>query len=138
MIDIDSIRSSFEALVTDSSVSLPVQYENVPDSPSVESAKTGNNSWVRIAVREGAGSTISCGGSILRRYPGMVIVSLFYPKEAGTSSMRQKSSHIANILLTASITSTYVRTPIFEIIGDTEDWFQGNLTVPFEADQVTY
>lgn len=137
MINFDDIRTSFESILTETRFTIPTQYENVPDSVSLAQAKTLKDEWMRVVIREGAGVARSIGELVNRRFVGMVIISLFYQKDIGTSALRSKASIISNFLVSEDIPSVYIRTPSFSLAGVTEDWFQGNITIPFEFDQIT-
>ena len=137
MIDLDKIRELFEGKLTASVVGMPIQYENVDDGADLTSAKAAKTKWARIVIKDGDAQGVSCGSNVLRRYSGVVIVSIFYPFGGGTKPIRDTASTVSDFIVKESCTSLFVRTPFLTIIGKTDDWFQVNLTIPFEFDQFT-
>lgn len=148
----DPVRVFFETQITDLTAGVPVQYENVPESAALVNAKSSKEAWVRVVIRDGDGITMTCGDNPIRRYVGIAFVSFFEKRFEGTKKMRERAERIstyilsfkdrmktgyagANRIVPATIPKGFlVRTPNFGIIGETEDWFGGNLTIPFEYD----
>jgi len=137
MIAFEEVHKLFEEELTETVVGMPIEYDNVPDSAALESAKSGHTKWARLAVREGGGRAVSCGSNVLRRYTGVAIVSLFYPQGSGGRQLRSRASAIADHIVKQDCKNVDIITPYLVVIGDFEDWHQANLIIPFEADQFT-
>jgi len=137
MIAFEDVHKLFEDELTETVVGMPVEYDNVPDGEDLKDAKSGNEKWARVVVREGGGRAVSCGGNVLRRFTGIAIVSLFYPRGTGARAMRSKASAIADHIVKQDCKNVDIITPYLVVVGDFEDWHQANLMIPFEADQFT-
>lgn len=138
MIDLGKIREFFESAITVAVVGMPIQHENVNDSNDLIAAKASKQPWTRMVIRDGRAQGASCGGNVLRRYSGIVILSIFYKQGDGTKPIRDTASSVSNFIVNVQCASLSIRTPSFAIIGKSDDWFQGNLTIPFEFDQLTH
>lgn len=136
MIDLDVVRKTFEKEVNTDLVGVPIQYENVNEAKGLVRAKKEKSAWARLVIREGEGVTSSLGSRAVRMISGAAILSLFYPQGKGTKNMRDAASNVMNSVVKLSVPSLVVRTPTFTMVGKTDDWFQGNLVIPFVAKQV--
>lgn len=112
---------------------IPIGYENVP---AVTEERTAH---AHVTIIEGRARAVSCGSNVIRRYSGVVIISIFQAVGGGSSLLRLIATRLNDRILSAYVPSSLsIRTPFFGIIGKSGDWFQGNLTIPFEFDQLTH
>ena len=115
------------------SASIPVQYPNAPLQP------TDGTGFVRLSILGGQGSLSAVvGASSPTRHPGVIDLAIFRPRNAGGKPVRDWADTLAGILANKSLTSGTVRiltfTPRLDVIGESGDWFQANLSVPFVRD----
>ena len=137
MIALDKIRFLFETVITEDSVGFPIQYENVLDSEALQAARKLKQAWGRLVIRDAKATAVTCGDNVMRRYNGVAMLSLFFAQGTGTADLRDAASFVSNLILQSRNARLYIYTPVFNVVGKTEDWFQGNVTVPFEFDQLT-
>jgi hypothetical protein len=110
-----------------------IQWEN---NPFPEPPKTG---WVRLSVLGGQSFLAGIAGAeSLQRFPGVIDVAIFVPRNGGKAALCQKADAISAILAHKSFASGSTRILTFgarlDVIGESGDWFQGNLTFPFQRD----
>jgi hypothetical protein len=137
MIDFDKVREYFETSITDTLLGMPIQHENVNDTKQLSEAKAKKRDWARLVIRQADAIAVSCGSNVLRRYSGIAIISIFCVQGRGTRKLTDLASSISSFILEQEFDSLLIRTPFFSIIGKTDDWFQGNVSIPFEFDQFT-
>lgn len=117
----------------------PVEWENVPESDALLAAKEAKTPWVRFTIRDGDGDRQTIGSSSrLNRYVGALIVQVFVAQKTGTATARTYAG------LIAAIWDGYAGEPCLEfgpasitVAGETEGWFQFNVTTPFKNDDLT-
>ena len=163
MIDFDSVREYFE-LATQESVGiydddvLPPEVNTlVIEDPAshllgsggdvsrikvvFENSEGGDKSsldeWGRIVLREGVANSVSIGETILRRFTGVAIFSVFIGQEQGTRRARKIAGTLGNKFIGLRKDGLRVYTPYLNTVGKSEKWFQVNLNTPFEFDQST-
>ena len=143
----DTVRKFFEVNLGQGQIEsvlslspVPVEYDNViVRSGDLQDSKDNKTIWGRVSMREGAGGAASVGVESIRRYAGITIFSLFCERGEGTFNCRQYAAKITKHIIDKSTGSTkvkdlLVRTPYTTIIGTTEDWFQVNVTIPYQFD----
>ena len=117
----------------------PVEWENVSESDALIAVKNAKTPWVRFTIRDGDGNRQTIGSdSRLNRYAGSLIIQIFVAQKTGTASARTYAAIIA------AIWDGYAGEPCLEfgpaditVVGETEGWFQFNVTVPFLNDDLT-
>lgn len=136
----DASRVAFETFVTPTLLGIPVEYDNAPDNAELKAAKEARTAWARLTVLQGTGFATEIGRKPNRRWPSLVIVSFFVPTNTGTKEARDRATTLAQAILDHSFTDILVRTPELIILGrdkESPDWYQVNLSVPFELNQLT-
>lgn len=116
----------------------PIDWENAPDSAALTAAKGAKSPWVRFVIREGDGVLQTIGSpSRLDRYAGALIISVFVAQLTGTGTARTYADDIADIWRGyAGADCVKFRTPFMTVVGETDGWFQINVTVNFQNDKI--
>lgn len=117
----------------------PVEWENVPESDALIAAKEVKNPWVRFTIRDGDGNRQTVGSiNRFNRYAGVLIIQVFVAQKTGTATARTYAGLIAEIW------DGYSGEPCLEfgpaaitVVGETEGWFQFNVTISFLNDDLT-
>jgi len=129
------IQENFEG----SPSGVPVRYENVRFSiPS-------NGVFASVHVRQGTGRRLSLGAQASWRFPGVLIVQLFQPKDTGSTTVEGLADLLGNLLHEEVISlgdsgSIHLGTPSSIHVGETStlntaaSYYQLNLQVPFYTD----
>ena len=144
----DIIRSFFEshlsqgALLDVIGADIPVIYENTPQLPYGDAREAQDNKtpWFRCCVLRGSGQAVSSGEIVIRRYTGMCILNVFLEQGHGTRTGWGWVENIIDHILDKAygketrVTHLLVRTPSPTIIGQSEGWYQINLSIPFQFD----
>ena len=144
----DIIRSFFEshlcqeALVDVIGADVPVIYDNTPQLQygDAQEAQKNKTPWFRCTVRDGSGRAVSSGLTVIRRYTGMCIFNMFLEQGQGMRTGWKWVGNITDHILDKAygketrVTHLLVRTPSPTIIGESEGWYQINLSIPFQFD----
>ena len=144
----DIVRSFFEshlsqgALLDVIGADVPVIYDNTPQGQSgdAQDAQKNKTPWFRCCVRQGSGRAVSSGLTVVRRYTGMCILNMFLEQGQGTRTGWGWVENIIDHILDKAygketrVTHLLVRTPSPTIIGQSEGWYQINLSIPFQFD----
>ena len=117
---------------TPSDMRIKVVFEN-----SEGGDKSSLDEWGRIVLREGVANSVSIGETILRRFTGVAIFSIFIGQEQGTKRARKIAGTLGNKFIGLRKDGLRVYTPYLNTVGKSEKWFQVNLNTPFEFDQST-
>ena len=125
-------RSEAECRDPDDVVRIRVVFEN-----SEGGDKSTLREWGRIVLREGVANSVSIGETILRRFTGVAIFSIFICQESGTKKARKIAGTLGNKFIGLRKDGLRVYTPYLNTVGKSEGWFQVNLNTPFEFDQST-
>ncbi len=142
--------------ICDLTITTPIQlvrFEN--DGANDLDPSKSAEPWLALTIREGDGFAVSIGPEPVRRYVGICIVSIYAPKGQGTGEIRKIASALSTSILKRNTLPKIckeqreselkedeylrilARTGNFAIIGESDRWFQGNLTIPFEFDVIT-
>ena len=144
----DIVRSFFEshlsqgALLDVIGADIPVIYENTPQLQygDAREAQENKTPWFRCCVLRGSGQAVSSGEIVIRRYTGMCILNMFLEQFQGTRTGWGWVENITDHILDKAygketrVTHLLVRTPSPTIIGQSEGWYQINLSIPFQFD----
>lgn len=95
--------------------------------------------YVRLTIMGGQGNLSAIvGDSSPTRFPGVIDLAIFTPKNMGGKSMTTWADALAGVLANKSLESGSVRVVTFtsrlDVIGESGDWFQANLSIPFQRD----
>lgn len=117
----------------------PVAFENAPVFPALEAARDSKSPWVRFVIRDGDGSLQTVGSdSRLDRFAGVLITSVFVAQDTGT---RQAASYADDISAIwkgyAGQSCVRFGTPSITVVGEANGWFQINVTVTFQNDEIS-
>lgn len=141
-----AIESRFLTMWTADATNLrtPVALENVPYLPVlVSGSATGslpkppnNAAWVRLTIREGESRQIELRDTTpLRRSSGVIIVQIFVPRGTGTDASADYADLLPAIFERKQFGGITTRTQRTTIVGDTEHWWQRNVSFPYQRDQ---
>ena len=112
---------------------MPIQYPNTPFQPDPAVG------FVRLSILGGQGNLAAIvGASSPTRFPGVIDIAIFRPREEGAKPGRSWADSLALILANQSLSSGTVRiityTPRLDTLGERGDWHQSNLSIPFQRD----
>lgn len=128
------LRQFIEARIAANWTSTPVTYDNLDYAPAQGA------SWVRVTILDGAGNRISLGASganvALTRFVGVVVVSIFTPGAIGTATARAYADTLDTLFRDVSADGIIYGTPYLTAVGRSEGWYQLNITIPFQWDDV--
>ena len=134
--DFEDIRALVEGKISTDWTTTPIDYENVPESPALRVAKEGGSPWIRVTIRNGTGALISMADTKVYRTPALVIISVFTAQKTGTRLNHQYNSALADIWRGYFIPNVSFKTPSEETTGESGQWFQINLSIPFHWDNI--
>jgi len=134
----EEFREFTETRMNTEWLTTPIAFENTPDSTALISAKNAKSPWIRFVIRDGDGRLQTIGSnSRLDRYAGVLLISIFVAQQIGTKLAREHADSIAAIWRGYSGASCVsFGTPFINIIGETDGWFQINVTVNFQNDEI--
>lgn len=101
----------------------PVAYENSEESHSEE--------WVRIVIQNGEAFQASLGDNPVFRYPGIVIVQIFTPNDAGSGRAVELADYVEAIFKNLSISGIQFRVPQVRRVNNETEWYQINVSTDF-------
>ena len=142
-VDYDLVRSRIESLLTEEAIGYPVDYVNVEKSASLEVAHNFKRPWIRVAIKEEGGASITIGNNPLRRFYGLIYIQMFADLGKGTSVLRKLGTKISKLLMDEGAkadlneeATIWIQTPVFVDFGrdETDVWYQCNLTAPIIYD----
>ena len=124
----------------------PIEYENVTESAALLAAKDAKESWIRVTIRDGDGQLTTIGSDSRRdRYVGVIIIQIFIPQKSPASTSKTGTS--AGRILAVAISDIWngytgqpclqIRTPSMNTIGELSGWFQINVNIPFQNDEIS-
>jgi len=90
--------------------------------------------WVRFSVLEGDTGRINIGNPGHHRHVGMITVQIFVPHGTGTKTAREYAATIATIFRDQQFNGITCREASLAQVGEVENWYQMNLTIPFYWD----
>lgn len=133
----NAIRTRFNTQWTAGSYSaVPVAWANAEFDPPSE------DEWVRVTIVDAAAFKVSFGGFIGAgdnyRHPGVVVVNIFVPLNVGDGLALAMADEIASIFRAWQDATTRTRffTPYVTRVGVDGNWFQVNVTCPFDRDEL--
>ncbi len=136
MLDFEDIRELVETKIETDWVTTPIEFENVPESTALIAAKESGLPWIRFILRNGTGSLISLATSKLYRTQALIMISVFTKQKTGTALNHTHASDLADIWRGFFVPNISFRTPSEDTIGESGEWFQINLNVPFQWDNI--
>lgn len=111
----------------------PVAYSNVAFSPPADSE------WARLTILDNTTDEIGIGqpGAQLHRFQGLIIVSVFSQLNKGEKKARQLADLVFSIFKSADFGSVTTWAPSLTVIGESDGYFQVNVTINFKRDEIT-
>lgn len=124
-------RSVIHKHFADNWTETEVAYDNVEFEPQADA------SWVRIVIRNGEGNQADINDTApLFRYSGVVIVQVFVPIRKGTDNALKLADAVSDIFRRQQLNHGIVfRTPYVTNVGQTNEWYQINVSCPFWRDE---
>lgn len=117
----------------------PIEFENTAGrSTALVNAKKAKNMWGRMTILDGEGFGMELGGN-RHRYTGVVVLQLFTDRDKGVGGLRTSGQEFAQAMKTSTAlmqAGIQLFTPSFTVVGiDDNNWFQANVSIPYELDQ---
>lgn len=129
------IESRFKTWWDANGGGVPVQWDGAPFSQP--SSKT----WVRLVILNGEGFQASIGSSRLEKQPGVAVVSVVVPVNAGTSAALALADKAADALryevMTDGVVTVQMEAPYVTRGAPEESHLMVNCNVRFEAQHLT-
>lgn len=91
--------------------------------------------YVRVSIRPGTSERITIG-SREHRTVGVIIIQIFTPVGTGTADARAMADQAAAIFRDQEFGGLLCRSPSIQNVGQSTDWTQFNVTVPYQRDEV--
>ncbi len=135
----EEFRSFAESKINIDWTQTLIEFENVPESTALTTAKNNKTPWIRFIIRDGEGKRQTIGSNNpLFRYVGNIIVQIFVAQNTGTKTARELADAMTDIWrgYTGEPCLEF-RTSNISVIGETEGWFQINVSIPFKNDELT-
>lgn len=129
----DSIKGSIEKHFQDNwDAFTPIEFSNILLQ------KSPNESWVRLTILNGESfmNGFTGGGVNQYRTPGLIVLNIFIPVGGGTSEGDKIADKAKDILRGAHFDGITCFVPSLTEIGIDGDWYQLNLTTPFNIDEI--
>ena len=110
--------------------------------PNTPWKQPANGEWLVPSVVPGSGRQDSLGSPKLERQLGILMVQIFVPKNSGDRRARAISDTIAGWFRYQTFkddptgTNVILRAPELVKVGERNDIYQMNLTVPFQAERL--
>lgn len=125
----DDERKAIEKRLADNWATTPIKYENVP-------FKETKAAYVALFILRGDGQQASLGSSVLRRWPGLIVVQIFVPAGSGTQMALGYANTVGALFDKAEFSTgnsgwIRCRTPSAQPVGEKNGWWQVNVTVPY-------
>lgn len=126
----NTIRNRFAVQFVAVRPTVPIHYDNVPGDPPSAS------SWVRLTIIEGDSFQISAGTTRRFRDTGIAIVQVFTALGSGDGEAREIADDVQAIFKGITVSGVIFRKPSASRIGPDGTFYQVNVTVPFQADEI--
>lgn len=124
------IRSRFATEFGTVRPTVPIHYDNVPGDPPSETP------WVRLTIAEGDSFQVSLGSTRRFRDTGVAIVQVFTALGSGDGEAREIADDVQAIFKGITVSGVIFRKPRAARIGPDGSFYQMNVTIPFQADEV--
>ena len=116
--------------------SIPVVYDNL-----VGGFERGMAPWIALTLQEGDGDRVSLPPMPIERFTGVISAQIFVRKNTGTRMARHYGDAVAEIFRwkqfevegSGQITT---KTPSIVHVGESDGWYQINVSIPYERDRV--
>lgn len=123
-------RKAIEGRLEANWTTTPIRYENVP-------FKETSAPYVALFILNGEGQQASLGTPALRRWPGVIKVQVFVPRDTGTKLARTYADTIGAVFDRAQFSSgnsgtISCRIPSISHVGLANGWNQINVTIPYQ------
>lgn len=106
-------------------------FDNIPFKPP-----TNGDGWARLTILDGKSDQVSLNTDPTHRRVGVITVQIFVPKGTGTITVRTYADSIAAIFRNAVFSGIVCRSPFLVRVGQTGEWYQMNVIVPFFIDEI--
>lgn len=107
------------------------------DNADLSDPKPTDNVWCRVNVRIATPFQATLGLGRMFRYPGVLIVQIFAPKNTGTQATDELIDAINAAFRGISASGVVYRVPQPIVVGDKDGYWQTNVNCEFYADDVT-
>ena len=125
----DAPRQSAETLIA-AWAGMPIAYNNVKfDS-------TAQDEWCRITVIPGDSFEAAVGSGCIRSV-GLITVQIFIKQWQGSAALNAWADQIAALFKGVVDNGVTYRAGYLTRVGHSEDFYQANLSVPFQYDVTT-
>lgn len=108
----------------------PIDWDNVQYNPVTGTA------WTRFRILNGPGQQASLGAVPLHRNTGIIDIAIFVPLNTATDVARGHADFAAAIFRGWSSGGITCRSPYVTRGGESNGWYQINVTVPFFRDEL--
>jgi len=124
-----SERQVIENVISTGWISTPVAWDNVPLDPPPES------NWIRVNILDGDAQRITLNQRY-HRFTGIVLISVFTIVGQGSNAARNNADTIAALFRDLQISGILFRSPTITNVGISGAYYQINLSVPFQRDEL--
>lgn len=106
-----------------------VVFDNLPYTP------VQGTPYVRLSIKPGTSERITIG-TREHRVVGLILVQIFVPTGSGTNAARVLADEAAEIFRDQEFDGVLCRSPSIQNVGQSGDWAQFNVSVPYKRDEV--
>ena len=136
----NNLRNHFKTAVVDTSSNL-ADTDVAWDNTAFNSHRAGDDkAWCRLQILTGESEGLNLGNDQIRAQ-GIMLASIFTPAEEGDKLALELADEIVSACNSKTITlagnTTILRTPSVNPIGREGAWYQINVSIPFQSDNVT-
>jgi len=122
-------RRDIELRLRDNWATTTIAYDNVAfETPA------GDTAWVAVRVFEDTSARITIGNPGVHRQSGLIAIYIYVPQNTGTQVARGYADDIAAIFRDKQFNGITCREASVTNVGDFEQWYQVNVTIPFYWD----
>lgn len=106
-----------------------VKYSNVDYLPAAGIA------WCELHVLASDSIRASIGDTALHRSTGVISINFYEPRNTGTAAGKHKADLAAAVFRDAQFNSITCRSPVITEVGEVNEWYVINMTVPYYRDE---
>jgi len=125
----DLIREKVFARLAANYTDTGIAYENKEFDPVSGAA------WIRATIQEADSSVAGLGSTNLYRNPGIISIQVFTKLGGGTKEGNDIAESIVSIFNGATFDGINCRASSIDRVGESEGWYQLNVTTPYYWDR---
>ena len=119
-----TLRQDIETHLTTNFTAYPIKYENVSFKPP------NNTPWIACHIKRNSLPTPEINQTNYE-VSGLLIIQVFTPLDSGTVESNSIVNTLATLYSNQSIINTWFKDAEIIDVGESDTWYQVNLSIPF-------